>query len=146
MLTIWGRLNSHNVKKVVWAAVETGAEWERHDIGGVWLYARISGDEPQPAGAHASIQVAISRCGNRTPSCAIWPMPMRRICGQRACAGFGGPLDGLAIRLCRCAARRFPANGPRGRTDRDAAKIERTIAETNKLMGSWKKRWPASLS
>jgi len=36
MFTIWGRLNSHNVKKVVWAAVEAGLEWERHDIGGAF--------------------------------------------------------------------------------------------------------------
>ncbi|WP_206240792.1 glutathione S-transferase family protein [Novosphingobium terrae] len=38
MFTIWGRLNSHNVKKVVWAAVEAGLEWERHDIGGQFGY------------------------------------------------------------------------------------------------------------
>lgn len=34
MLTIWGRLNSHNVKKVVWAAEEIGLEYVRHDVGG----------------------------------------------------------------------------------------------------------------
>jgi len=33
-LTIWGRLNSHNVKKVAWLAVEAGIAHERHDIGG----------------------------------------------------------------------------------------------------------------
>jgi glutathione S-transferase len=33
-LTIWGRLNSHNVKKVAWLAVEAGVAHERHDIGG----------------------------------------------------------------------------------------------------------------
>ena len=38
MLTIWGRLNSHNVKKVVWAAVEAELEWQRHDIGGAFGY------------------------------------------------------------------------------------------------------------
>ncbi|HWU03239.1 MAG TPA: glutathione S-transferase [Novosphingobium sp.] len=38
MLTIWGRLNSHNVKKVVWAACEAGLEWQRHDIGGKFGY------------------------------------------------------------------------------------------------------------
>jgi glutathione S-transferase len=38
MLTIWGRLNSHNVKKVVWAAVEADLQWERHDIGGQFGY------------------------------------------------------------------------------------------------------------
>jgi glutathione S-transferase len=34
MLTIWGRLNSHNVKKVAWLAAEIGVEHVRHDIGG----------------------------------------------------------------------------------------------------------------
>jgi glutathione S-transferase len=34
MLTIWGRLNSHNVKKVAWLAAEIGIEHVRHDIGG----------------------------------------------------------------------------------------------------------------
>ncbi|HEX7872521.1 MAG TPA: glutathione S-transferase family protein [Sphingobium sp.] len=34
MLTIWGRLNSHNVKKVAWFADELGIEHVRHDVGG----------------------------------------------------------------------------------------------------------------
>ena len=34
MLTIWGRLNSHNVKKVAWLAVELGLPFERIDVGG----------------------------------------------------------------------------------------------------------------
>jgi len=34
MLTIWGRLNSHNVKKVAWFAVELGIDFIRHDVGG----------------------------------------------------------------------------------------------------------------
>lgn len=34
MLTIWGRLNSHNVKKVAWFAVELGLPFERRDVGG----------------------------------------------------------------------------------------------------------------
>lgn len=34
MLTIWGRLNSHNVKKVAWFAEELGIERVRHDVGG----------------------------------------------------------------------------------------------------------------
>ncbi|MET0377293.1 MAG: glutathione S-transferase family protein [Rhizorhabdus sp.] len=34
MLIIWGRLNSHNVKKVAWMAVEAGILHERRDIGG----------------------------------------------------------------------------------------------------------------
>lgn len=34
MLTLWGRLNSHNVKKVAWLAEEIGRPWQRIDIGG----------------------------------------------------------------------------------------------------------------
>ena len=34
MLTIWGRINSHNVKKVVWLADEIGLPYQRTDIGG----------------------------------------------------------------------------------------------------------------
>lgn len=34
MLTIWGRLNSHNVKKVAWFAEELGLSYVRHDVGG----------------------------------------------------------------------------------------------------------------
>jgi glutathione S-transferase len=34
VLTLWGRLNSHNVKKVAWLAEEIGRPWRRIDIGG----------------------------------------------------------------------------------------------------------------
>jgi glutathione S-transferase len=34
MLTIWGRLNSHNVKKVAWFAEELGIEYRHVDMGG----------------------------------------------------------------------------------------------------------------
>lgn len=34
MLTIWGRLNSHNVKKIAWFAQELGIPHVRHDVGG----------------------------------------------------------------------------------------------------------------
>jgi glutathione S-transferase len=36
MLTIWGRLNSHNVKKVAWFAQELGIAHVRHDVGGAF--------------------------------------------------------------------------------------------------------------
>ncbi len=36
MLTIWGRLNSHNVKKVAWFAEEIGIAHVRHDVGGTF--------------------------------------------------------------------------------------------------------------
>ena len=34
MLTIWGRVNSHNVKKVLWLAEEMALPYVRHDVGG----------------------------------------------------------------------------------------------------------------
>lgn len=34
MLTIWGRLNSHNVKKIAWIAQEIGLPHRRVDMGG----------------------------------------------------------------------------------------------------------------
>ena len=36
MLTLWGRLNSHNVKKVAWFADEIGLPFVRHDVGGAF--------------------------------------------------------------------------------------------------------------
>lgn len=36
MLTIWGRLNSHNVKKVAWFAEELALPHVRHDVGGAF--------------------------------------------------------------------------------------------------------------
>jgi glutathione S-transferase len=36
MLTIWGRLNSHNVKKVAWFAQEIDIPHQRHDVGGAF--------------------------------------------------------------------------------------------------------------
>lgn len=36
MLTIWGRINSHNVKKVVWFAEEASLAYRRIDIGGLF--------------------------------------------------------------------------------------------------------------
>ncbi len=36
MLRIWGRPNSHNVKKVVWFAEELGLPYERIDTGGAF--------------------------------------------------------------------------------------------------------------
>ncbi len=38
MITIWGRLNSHNVKKVAWAAIEMDLPHRRIDFGGKFGY------------------------------------------------------------------------------------------------------------
>lgn len=39
MITVWGRINSHNVKKVVWAATEAGVPFRRVDMGGPFGYS-----------------------------------------------------------------------------------------------------------
>jgi glutathione S-transferase len=36
VITIWGRLNSHNVKKVAWAAIEMDLTHRRIDMGGIF--------------------------------------------------------------------------------------------------------------
>src|SRR6476661_5757432 len=36
MLTIWGRISSINVQKVVWTAGEVGQTFERIDVGGAF--------------------------------------------------------------------------------------------------------------
>ena len=38
-LTVWGRLNSHNVKKVVWFAEELGLSYRRIDVGGAFGFS-----------------------------------------------------------------------------------------------------------
>jgi glutathione S-transferase len=38
MITLWGRLNSHNVKKIAWALVEMDLAFERKDMGGQFGY------------------------------------------------------------------------------------------------------------
>ena len=39
MLTIWGRPNSHNVKKVLWLAEEIGLAYVRRDMGGAFGFS-----------------------------------------------------------------------------------------------------------
>lgn len=38
MLTLWGRINSINVQKVVWALDELGVAYQRRDVGGGFGY------------------------------------------------------------------------------------------------------------
>ena len=135
MLTIWGRLNSHNVKKVVWAAVETGQEWERHDIGGSFGYTpeylAMNPNRLVPTLVEDDFSLwesnAILRYLADAHAPHLWPERLR----ARALADkwmdwqftfADAQRDGF-LQMVRVAE-----------ADRDAAKIERTIAETNKLM------------
>lgn len=135
MLTIWGRLNSHNVKKVVWAAVESGQEWERHDIGGSFGYTpeylAMNPNRLVPTLVEDDFSLwesnAILRYLADAHAPHLWPEGLR----ARALADkwmdwqftfADAQRDGF-LQMVRVAE-----------ADRDPAKIERTIAETNKLM------------
>jgi len=77
MLKIWGRVNSVNVKKALWAAEELGLKYQRIDAGmehGVNTtpeYRRMN-----PTGLVPPSKTTASRCGSRTRSCAISPPSM----------------------------------------------------------------------
>lgn len=139
MLTIWGRLNSHNVKKVVWAAVETGAQWVRHDIGGQFGYTPeyLAMNPNRLVPTLVDHQVAdtfslwesnaILRYLADAYAPHLWPegLPARALADKWMDWQFAfadAQRDGF-LQMVRVAE-----------PDRDAAKIERTIAETNKLM------------
>jgi glutathione S-transferase len=135
MLTIWGRLNSHNVKKVVWAAVETGQEWVRHDIGGSFGYSpeylAMNPNRLVPTLVEDDFSLwesnAILRYLADAHAPHLWPEGLR----ARALAdkwmdwqfAFADAQRDGFLQMVRVAE-----------DQRDAAKIERTIAETNRLM------------
>ncbi|MBB3953455.1 glutathione S-transferase family protein [Novosphingobium sediminicola] len=135
MLTIWGRLNSHNVKKVVWAAVETGQEWVRHDIGGSFGYSpeylAMNPNRLVPTLVEDDFSLwesnAILRYLADAHAPHLWPQGLR----ARALAdkwmdwqfAFADAQRDGFLQMVRVAE-----------ADRDTARIERSIAETNKLM------------
>lgn len=135
MLTIWGRLNSHNVKKVVWAAVETGQEWVRHDIGGSFGYSpeylAMNPNRLVPTLVEDDFSLwesnAILRYLADAHAPHLWPEGLR----ARALAdkwmdwqfAFADAQRDGFLQMVRVAE-----------ADRDTARIERSIAETNKLM------------
>ena len=77
MLKVWGRKNSSNVQKTMWAVGELGLAYERIDIG-----MEFGGnDEPayralNPNGWSRPSRTAISSCGNLIRSFVIWPHAM----------------------------------------------------------------------
>jgi glutathione S-transferase len=93
MLTIWGRLNSHNVKKVVWLAQEIGLPFVRHDVGGTFgmdeAYRRLNPNALIPTieddglvlwESNAILRYLASRYGGE----ALWPAdPKLRAIGDK---------------------------------------------------------------
>jgi len=82
MLTIWGRLNSHNVKKVAWFAEELGVPYVRHDVGGKFgfteAYRALNPNALIPTIEHDGLVLwesnAILRyLAARFPEAGFWP-------------------------------------------------------------------------
>ncbi len=136
MLTIWGRLNSHNVKKVVWVAEELGLPYRRHDVGGVFgmddaylaknpnaLIPTIEDDGVVLWESNAILRYLAARHGND----AMWPLdPARRALSDRWMDWQFGYAD---------AQRDAFVNLVRRSTDqRDEAAVERSAAACGRMM------------
>ena len=101
MLKIWGRVNSVNVKKALWAAEELGLKYERVDAGmqlGVNKTPEYMKMNPTRWCRRSTTTASCS--GSRTPSCAISPRSTAPAsCGRPICQGARRrrALDGLGV-------------------------------------------------
>jgi glutathione S-transferase len=136
MLTIWGRLNSHNVKKVAWFAHEVGIEHVRHDVGGQFgmddtylaknpnaLIPTIEDGDLVLWESNAILRYLAARYGGE----AFWPEdPARRALADRWLDwqfGYADAQRGAFVNLVR-----------RKPEDRDSAAVERSAQASAKQM------------
>lgn len=90
MITLWGRDNSTNVKKVLWLLDELKLPFQQINAGGAYgknhepLYLSLN-----PNGLVPCIQDDDFACGNRMPFCVISP-------NAQAMKRSGLPICGLA--------------------------------------------------
>lgn len=140
MLTIWGRTNSVNVKKVLWCAEELGLTYERKEAGG--LFGLV--DEPSflalnPNGlvplieddglvlweSNTIVRYFAAKYG--TP--AFWPSdPATRASGEKwmdwATSTLAGPFRNVFWPMVRAAPE-----------ERDMARIEENVSTCSRLLG-----------
>lgn len=88
-LTVWGRLSSVNVQKVVWCADELGLAYARHDVGGKFggndtpAYRAMNPNGLVPVidddgfVLHESNAIVRYLCASRAAE-ALWPVDARR--------------------------------------------------------------------
>lgn len=138
MLTIWGRLSSVNVQKVVWCADELGLDYERRDVGG-----KFGGnDTPQylamnPNGLVPVIEedgfvlyesnAIVRYLAARDPRGALWPADARKRADvdrwmEWQSTSFTPAMWGIFWQLVRTPAEK-----------RDAAVIDSSRVKTEKL-------------
>lgn len=134
-MILWGRLNSHNVKKVAWLAIEAGIDHERRDIGGAFgftdAYLALNPNRLIPTIEDDGFVLwesnAILRYLAARYAPALWPAdPQARALGDRWMDwqfGFADAQRDAFLNLIR----RSPA-------ERDQAAIERAAVATGKLM------------
>lgn len=134
-MILWGRLNSHNVKKVAWLAIEAGIDHERRDIGGAFgftdAYLALNPNRLIPTIEDDGFVLwesnAILRYLAARYAPALWPAdPQARALGDRWMDwqfGFADAQRDAFLNLIR----RSPA-------ERDQAAIERSAVATGKLM------------
>ncbi|WP_336966034.1 glutathione S-transferase family protein [Sphingobium aquiterrae] len=134
MLTIWGRLNSHNVKKVAWLAQELDLPFVRHDVGGQFgmddAYLRLNPNALIPTieddgvilwESNAILRYLAARHGGEI----FWPAdPAKRAIGDKWMDwqfSFADAQRDLFVNLIRRAPQ-----------DRDRQAIARSIAAVNR--------------
>lgn len=134
-MILWGRLNSHNVKKVAWLAIEAGIDHERRDIGGVFgftdAYLALNPNRLIPTIEDDGFVLwesnAILRYLAARYAPALWPAdPQVRALGDRWMDWqftFADAQRDAFLNLVR----RAPA-------DRDQAAIDRSAAAAGRLM------------
>lgn len=134
-MILWGRLNSHNVKKVAWLAIEAGIDHERRDVGGAFgfpdAYLALNPNRLIPTIEDAGFVLwesnAILRYLAARHAPALWPEDARRrAIGDRWMDWqftFADAQRDAFLNLIR----RAPA-------ERDQVAIERSAVATGKLM------------
>lgn len=138
MIKLWGRLSSINVRKVVWAAQETGVAFERLDTGGD--FGGVNTPEFKRMNPNAMIPVLLD------DGVALWEsnVIVRYLCARRAPALYPQPLvarfdaerwmdwQQTTLNPAGCPAFVQLIRTPQAR--RDAAQVEGSIAATEPLL------------
>ncbi|MFW2830137.1 glutathione S-transferase family protein [Sphingomonas sp. ID0503] len=135
-MILWGRLNSHNVKKVAWLAEELGIGYERRDIGGQFgftaAYLAMNPNRLIPTIEHEGVVLwesnAILRyLAARFPEGGFWPAdPAERARGDKWMDWQFGYADAQRDAFVNLVRR------PEG--ERDMGAVEASRAATAKMM------------